>query len=462
MSTPTSGRPIRWGLAASAAAILFALLFISGRLLFDVSGQAVECRNGTVVPDPTTNTGLVADCDVLWGLKDTLLGTATLNWNATTAVEDWEGIRLSTEEDPPRTGPPRVTGIILYALGGPGIDPATQKLNGRLPAELANLSELRSLTITDHELTGSIPKELGNLSNLEYLIVAQNMLTGSIPKELGNLSNLLELYLRNNMLTGGIPKELGNLSKLEWMSLADNMLTGPIPSELGGISTLERLKLGNNRLSGEFPLWVKNLNSLKQFSIQRNLLTGHLPLDYPFPAGLDSPPRGHAQIGRIDSDPPGDPTRLIGCIPSWASSTLAVDGEANLPLPTCGSPPSTSVWLLDTVLVLPSPFLSATSTEMTLRATYTIPKEYIDENPTQFHSLSARVATGRSMTVEIARRATSTSPQLAGFDTRPSGATGVPVASDLAASTTINSNAFSCSSVAGTEGLEGTITPGSV
>ena len=91
-----------------------------------------------------------------------------------------------------------------------------------------------------HGLQGSVPAELGNLSNLERLSLNNNALTGPIPAELGNLSNLEWLSLYNNALTGPIPAELGNLSNLEWLYLNNNGLTGPIPAELGNLSNLGR------------------------------------------------------------------------------------------------------------------------------------------------------------------------------------------------------------------------------
>ena len=40
------------------------------------------CANGIAVPNPQDNLGLVADCTVLLQARDTLAGSATLNWHA--------------------------------------------------------------------------------------------------------------------------------------------------------------------------------------------------------------------------------------------------------------------------------------------------------------------------------------------------------------------------------------------
>lgn len=119
------------------------------------------CANGPVVPNPATNADLVADCTALLAAKDTLRGTAALNWSADTALSGWDGITVAGT-------PARVTEL-------------------RLPRK---------------SLTGSIPAEQGHLSALVKLRLNGNRLTGAIPLELPNLANLTHLYLRG--LTGGL------------------------------------------------------------------------------------------------------------------------------------------------------------------------------------------------------------------------------------------------------------------
>ena len=46
------------------------------------------------MPDPASNPGLVSDCEALLASRDTLAGTATLNWSADTPIADWDGITL--------------------------------------------------------------------------------------------------------------------------------------------------------------------------------------------------------------------------------------------------------------------------------------------------------------------------------------------------------------------------------
>ena len=226
-----------------------------------VSLTIAECHNGTVVPRPDEYTRLVRDCSVLLTAKDTLRGTATLNWSADTSIFDWEGVRRRG------TDSQYVGTLHLADLG----------LDGTIPAVLAGLTDLRRLDLDGNDLTGTIPAELGDLNDLEQLYLFNNQLTGNIPVELGNLKSLQILSLSNNDLTGNIPTELGNLSNLEQLLLDDNDFIGQLPSELGNIDGLERLYVRESRLTGEIPSWLTELDELTHLYLEGNDFTGCIP-----------------------------------------------------------------------------------------------------------------------------------------------------------------------------------------
>ena len=55
---------------------------------------AGSCANGIAVPDWANNPGLVSDCETLLSARDTLAGTASLNWSPTTPIDQWDGVGL--------------------------------------------------------------------------------------------------------------------------------------------------------------------------------------------------------------------------------------------------------------------------------------------------------------------------------------------------------------------------------
>ena len=243
------------------------------------------CIAGRAVAD-VTNKGLVSDCEVLLELRDTLGGSATLNWAADIDMANWEGIRLHGTQR-------RVTDIELSSRDLSGsvpselkdvtslqsLDLSRNQLTGRIPAELGTLINLQRLYLDSNQLTGEIPAKLGNLAQLYFMSLSDNQLEGEIPVSLSNLSRLALLYLNANQLTGEIPTELGNLSKLQWLSLSSNQLTGEIPVRLGDIAFLQWLNLNSNQLTGNMPAELGKLTHLRRLNLSYNKLTGKMPAE---------------------------------------------------------------------------------------------------------------------------------------------------------------------------------------
>ena len=136
------------------------------------------------------------------------------HWLSGLDIKYWHGVTVGSDG--------QVTKLFLHDNG----------LEGKIPPELGDLSNLRMLDLSVNRLEGEIPPELGSLTNLEELNIFWNQLTGEIPPELGNLVNLEVLYLSGNRLSGQIPPELGKLHRLVELRMNDNALTGCIPDSL--------------------------------------------------------------------------------------------------------------------------------------------------------------------------------------------------------------------------------------
>lgn len=150
------------------------------------------------------------------------------NWNTTASVSTWYGVTVS------------------YATG---------------------VGHVSKIELGDNNLNGSIPIEIGNLTELEWLILDGNNLSGSIPTEIGNLSKLTTLSLWNNNLTGTIPSEIGNCLQLTGLAFDHNLLTGSVPASFANLTLMRSFWICDNQLSGSISNIFTNWTNLYYFSI---------------------------------------------------------------------------------------------------------------------------------------------------------------------------------------------------
>ena len=95
------------------------------------------------------------------------------------------------------------------------------------PSELGALGNLRQLELDGNRLT-DVPPGLGGLAALEILDIASNELSGPLPAELVELTGLRSLGLADNVgLTGALPLELTALENLEDLHTTGTELCAP-------------------------------------------------------------------------------------------------------------------------------------------------------------------------------------------------------------------------------------------
>ncbi|MGB1308693.1 MAG: leucine-rich repeat domain-containing protein, partial [Oceanihabitans sp.] len=130
--------------------------------------------------------------------------TSNNNWlDNTKPLNTWFGINTVND---------RVEKIILNS----------NNLDGNIPTEITNLTELKELWLqTSPLLTGALPANIGDLVNLEKLILSSNSLSGQVPTSIQNLSQLNTLVFWNNNMVGELP-DLSGLPLLTTMYLTGN------------------------------------------------------------------------------------------------------------------------------------------------------------------------------------------------------------------------------------------------
>ncbi|XP_057989219.1 receptor-like protein EIX2 [Hevea brasiliensis] len=162
------------------------------------------------------------------------------------------------------------------------LDLSFNRLYGKLPASLGNMTSLTYLSLYWNDIQGRIPSSIGKLCNLKYLSLRFNNLKGKIPEFLGGTVNctsetpfpsLEVLVLSSNQLVGQLPNWLGSLKNLAVLDLEYNSLQGPIPP-LGNLKKLVVLKLAENELNGTLPDSLQYLSELYELDVSNNHFTG--------------------------------------------------------------------------------------------------------------------------------------------------------------------------------------------
>ncbi|WOL09004.1 LRR receptor-like serine/threonine-protein kinase FLS2 [Canna indica] len=160
---------------------------------------------------------------------------------------------------------------------------ASNKIYGRIPDSIGNISSLIELNLFSNEIEGGIPSSIGKLCNLQVLVLDGNNLTVELPHHLEvpracnskyPLPKLSHLSLGVNKLSGILPEWIGELRNIELLDVSYNLIQGPIPSSLSKLTVLKTLNLAGNQFNGTLPPSIGQLSKLTRLDISSNHLAG--------------------------------------------------------------------------------------------------------------------------------------------------------------------------------------------
>jgi len=215
--------------------------------------------------------------------------TASDSWMSSTkgvvAVCDWYNVTCNDQDN--------ITSLVLRRSG----------LQGHLPGEeMALLTALEELDLSDNNLEGTLFTEIGSFSDLRILVLGKNAIEGTVPNELYGLRQLEILDLSSNAeINGTIPLIINKLESLSkyllvfkhaslvtsWCCFTTGSLywsqtkvSGTIPSTIGDCTLLNDLVLNDNKLEGSIPTEIGNLKLLQWFKLKDNKkMTGSIPVE---------------------------------------------------------------------------------------------------------------------------------------------------------------------------------------
>lgn len=159
---------------------------------------------------------------------------------------------------------------------------ARNDLRGSIPPEVALLTDLQVMDLSENEIDRDIPKELfSELTRMQYFNMSHNVFwtLETIPSEIGLWSRMAHLDLSRSGLDGTIPPQLMSLPKLETLDLSDNYLTGTLDSRIGTIQSLKRIELNNNRLEGTLPTELGLLTDMEELLLDSNKFSSSIPTE---------------------------------------------------------------------------------------------------------------------------------------------------------------------------------------
>nr|POE84991.1 receptor protein kinase clavata1 [Quercus suber] len=111
-----------------------------------------------------------------------------------------------------------------------------------LPMEMANLTSLKVLNVSNNVFYGNFPGEITpGMTKLEILDTFNNNFSEPLPTKLVNLKNLNHLCLGGNYFPGLIPNSYSEIQSLEFLGLDCNSLTGKILARLDKLKNLKGL-----------------------------------------------------------------------------------------------------------------------------------------------------------------------------------------------------------------------------
>ncbi|KAL4555323.1 hypothetical protein LXL04_037940 [Taraxacum kok-saghyz] len=151
----------------------------------------------------------------------------------------------------------------------------------KIPSEITNLKQLRSLNLSDSRFTGQIPVEMSQLMQLSSLDLSWNPLKlqspGGLQNMLQNLTRLEKLDLSGVDISSFVPHFLANFSCLRSIMLQNCSLQNKFPDTILALPNLKFLNVARNtNLTGSFPEF-RNNNSLEHIDVDDTNFFGVVP-----------------------------------------------------------------------------------------------------------------------------------------------------------------------------------------
>ncbi|KAI3878457.1 hypothetical protein MKW92_027460 [Papaver armeniacum] len=173
------------------------------------------------------------------------------------------------------------------------------ELTSPFPIQLANLTSLSILELSNCQLHGSVPylpqlKELDVGRNedlhvdltrlfkhqwpkLQKFWISYALVNKSIPISISNAPLLVSLDASSCLILGTLPSSFYNLSQLQYLDLSWNWITDFNHPLISNLKSLYHIDLSSNNIKGSIPKSICENSSLRFLSLSYNNITGMIP-----------------------------------------------------------------------------------------------------------------------------------------------------------------------------------------
>lgn len=155
---------------------------------------------------------------------------------------------------------------------------ASNLFEGTLPASMAALRNLKTLSLSDNDFEGPVGM-LWGITQMEFLYLEGNAFTGELDSLFcRDMEKLIQLDVSSNVFTGtNFPAHLLQHSTLEVLDISDNDVSGTFPEVTEQNGSLRFLAVADTGLTGPIPESISNLVGLHHLDLTGNDLTGEIP-----------------------------------------------------------------------------------------------------------------------------------------------------------------------------------------
>ena len=141
-------------------------------------------------------------------------------------------------------------------------------------AELADLTHLKEIALTQADVSDSALNAISMLTSLEVIVLGNTTVTDQGLAKLAGLKSLRDLNLNRSRVTDGGLEHLAGLSRLELLRFGKSEITDDGLAPLARLTSLRYLILQNARITGRGFKHLHGLKNLESLYLSGNPLSG--------------------------------------------------------------------------------------------------------------------------------------------------------------------------------------------